>query len=162
MRPYFLLIVSCIVFNPSFSQMPSYNKKDMATLNTLPVKWQRFWNAHNMDSAGALLTNDVDFITVAGTWLQGRGELVKDHKAKHLTIFKTSVWTTDSVDIKFIKPDLAIMHVGWGITGDSDPDGTPRQPRHGIFTWVVIKQKTEWLIVAVHNVNKREAVVVPQ
>ncbi len=95
-----------------------------------------------MDSTGTLLTNDVDFITVSGSWLQGRAALVKDHKAKLLTIFKASVWNTDSVQIKYIKPDLAIMHTSWGTKGDVDPDGTPRQPRHGILTWVITKQKT--------------------
>jgi len=45
------------------------------------------------------------------------------------------------VEVKYVKPDLAIMHIRWGIKGDFDHDGTPREPRHGIFTWVVIKEK---------------------
>jgi hypothetical protein len=38
--------------------------------------------------------------------------------------------------------------------GDFDLDGTPR---HGIFSWLV-KTKNQWLLLAVHNVNKREPV----
>ena len=78
------------------------------------------------------------------------------HKERHLVVFKNSTWKTDSVSIKYVKDDLAIMHIGWGITGDVDPDGKPRKPRHGVFTWVVTKQKNQWLLLAVHNVNIRE------
>jgi hypothetical protein len=63
--------------------------------------------------------------------------------------------TDDSVSIRYVKSDLATIHVGWGITGDLDPDGTPRKPRHGIFTWIVIKQKGRWLLLVVSNVNIR-------
>lgn len=140
-----------------FSQeSKTYNSKDLAALRLLPVKWERYWNSHNMDSMGTMLRQDVDFVNVAGTWLKGKTEAVKDHKQKHQTMFKKSVWTTDSMEVKFVKPDLAIMHIGWGLSGDFDPDGTPRQPRHGIFTWVIIKDKGEWQLLAVHNVNKRE------
>ncbi len=66
------------------------------------------------------------------------------------------MWTTDSMEVKYVKPDLAIMHIGWGLSGDFDPDGAPRQPRHGIFTWVIFKDKGQWQLLAVHNVNKRE------
>ena len=49
-----------------------YNAKDLITLKSLPVKWERYWNNHNMDSMGTLLRDDVDFITVGGTWLKGK------------------------------------------------------------------------------------------
>lgn len=109
-----------------------------------------------MDSMRIMLRPDVDFITVGGSWLKGKAEAVNNHKEKHATTFKTSIWTTNSVEIKYIKPDLAIIHLRWGITGDFDPDGTPRAPRQGIFTWVVPKQNAQWLLLAVHNVNIRE------
>jgi hypothetical protein len=66
------------------------------------------------------------------------------------------------VNIKYVKSDLAIIHVGWGITGDLDADGTPRKPRHGIFTWVVIKTKGQWLLLAVSNVNIRATTSQPK
>jgi hypothetical protein len=33
-----------------------------------------------------------------------------------------------------------------------------QEGRHGIFTWVVIKEKGQWQLLAVHNVNIREIV----
>jgi len=139
----------------AFSQSGlKYNTHDIAALKELPVKWERCWNMHNMDLMGNLLCDDVDFINVAGVWLKGKAAAVKDHKEKHEGIkFKTSSWKTDSVSIKYINHDLAILHIGWGISNDFENDGTTRQPRHGIFTWIVKKQHTNWLILAVQNTN---------
>jgi uncharacterized protein (TIGR02246 family) len=134
----------------------TYKSKDQAALKDLERKWSRFWNTHDMDSMGTLLREDVDFVNVAGQWLKGKKETVAVHEERHLVVFKTSTWKTDSVSIKYVKDDLAIMHIGWGISGDVDPDGKAREPRHGVFTWVVIKQKNQWLLLAVHNVNIRE------
>jgi uncharacterized protein (TIGR02246 family) len=134
-----------------------YDVTDMKDLNSLVSRWETYWNIHDMDSMGNLLSEDVDFVNVAGQWLKGKKEAVAVHKERHLVVFKTSVWNTDSVRIKYVKPDLAIIHIGWGITGDVDPDGKPRTPRHGLFTWVVTKRMKQWLILAVHNVNIRES-----
>ena len=152
-----LLTTLLVLYQIGFSQSnKNYSTKDANSLRRLASKWEQYWNQHNMDSIGTLLHNDVDFINVAGQWLKGKKVTVAVHKERHEVVFKNSIWTTDSVKIKYIKPDLAIMHVGWGITGDVDPDGSVRPLRHGIFTWVATKTKQEWLILAVHNVNIRE------
>jgi uncharacterized protein (TIGR02246 family) len=152
-----LILVFCVISFIAFGQTTkSYNDKDMKALNVLTVKWEKYWNTHNMDSMGTLLTEDVDFVNVAGQWLKGKKEAVTTHKERHEAVFKESLWTTDSVTIKYVKSDLAIMHIGWGITGDVDPDGVARKPRHGLFTWVVTKENNKWSILAVHNVNIRE------
>ena len=152
-----LIILACLNSFICYCQTPKkYDGRDAQVLNQLLDKWERYWNTHNMDSMRIMLRPDVDFITVGGSWLKGKAEAVNNHKEKHATTFKTSIWTTNSVEIKYIKPDLAIIHLRWGITGDFDPDGTPRAPRQGIFTWVVPKQNAQWLLLAVHNVNIRE------
>jgi uncharacterized protein (TIGR02246 family) len=148
-----LSLVSVISFG---QDAKTYKPKDQAALNNLVDRWGKYWNNHDMDSMGSLLHDDVDFVTVAGAWLKGKKEAVSGHKERHKVIFKTSIWRTDKVTIKYVSDDLAIIHINWGINGDVDPDGTPRRPRNGIFTWVVIKQKQQWLLLAVHNVNIRE------
>jgi len=157
MRYFISLFFTLITLTGICQIVGKYSSKDQSQLYELTVKWERYWNIHNMDSMGTLLRNDVDFVNVGGGWLKGKEETVALHKKNHATIFKTSAWTTDSVAIKYVKPDLAILHIKWSIKGDFDPDGTPRNPRHGVFTWVVTKQNHEWLLLAVHNVNVREA-----
>lgn len=157
MLKYLLIVGCCLIHAVSYSQAKQgYHEKDKNALKNIALKWEKYWNTHDMDSMGTLLRDDVDFVNVAGQWLKGKKQTVATHKERHEIMFKDSQWSTDSVDIKYVKSDLALMHIGWGITGDVDPDGVARKPRHGLFTWVVTKQNDQWLILAVHNVNIRE------
>jgi uncharacterized protein (TIGR02246 family) len=148
------LMVLVIISTRSFGQEDMiYNTKDLDDLKSLPDKWEKYWNKHNMDSLSTMLTEDVDFVNLAGIWLKGKTASINLLRLVHQTTFKSSVWTTDSVKIRYVKPDLAILHIGWGLSGDVDPDGTNRNPKHGIFTWVVIKEKEQWKLLEMDNVN---------
>ena len=57
--------------------------------------------------------------------------------------------------LKFLTPDVAVAHVKWGMRGDRDPDGTPRQPRHGVMMQVLMKRDGKWAVVAAQNTNVR-------
>jgi hypothetical protein len=51
-------------------------------------------------------------------------------------------------------PKAAIAdHANWGLSGDTNREGMMREPREGIFTWVVRRHDAEWLIEASHNTN---------
>jgi conserved hypothetical protein len=131
--------------------------RDQGAIKSIALKWQDSWNRHDMKALTALVAEDVDFITVAGRWRRTRKEFEEHHaNARHEMQYKESVWTTKSMNVKFIRPDVAVAHVEWGIKGDKDPDGTARQPRQGISTWVVQKRKGQWLIIATQNTNLRE------
>ena len=149
----FLIVLVSISIRSFSQQAKTGDTKDSAAIKSLPVKWEEYWNNHNMDSIGTLLKVDVDFVNLAGIWLKGKSATVNLLRIGHQSIFKNSVWTTDSVEIKYIKPDLAILHIGWGLSGDTDPDGASRKPHHGIFTWVVIKEKEQWQLLAIDNVS---------
>jgi uncharacterized protein (TIGR02246 family) len=148
------LVMLVVISIRSFSQEGMiYNKKDSGDLKLLPEKWEKYWNKHNMDSLSTMLTEDVDFVNLAGVWLKGKTASIQLLRLVHQTTFKSSIWITDSVKIRYVKPDLAILHIGWGLSGDVDPDGTNRIPKHGLFTWVVIKEKEQWKLLAIDNVN---------
>ena len=157
MRCIYVLVVLVAFSLRSFSQEDKiYHANDLDALKSLPVKWEKFWNNHNIDSLGGMLREDVDFVNLAGIWLKGKAATVKLLRQAHQTTFKSSIWETDSVEIRYVKPDLAILHIGWGVSGDVDPDGTSRKPRHGIFTWLVIKENGQWQLLTIDNVNIRE------
>jgi len=103
----------------------------------------------------ALVADDVRFVNVAGQVLTGRGEFEALQARTHAMQFKESVRTVTGTDIKFITPDIAVAHVRWGMKGDKDPDGTPRQPRHGVMMQVLMKRDGKWMVVAAQNTNVR-------
>ncbi|HZM90297.1 MAG TPA: SgcJ/EcaC family oxidoreductase [Blastocatellia bacterium] len=129
--------------------------RDQGEINNLAICFEDAWNRHDIQTLSALVAEAVDFITVGGGWLKNRKEFEEHHARTHQVQFKESVLTIKKSHIKFIRPDIATAHVEWAMKGDKDPDGTPRQPRQGIFTWVVEKQNGKWLIIAAHNTNLR-------
>jgi uncharacterized protein (TIGR02246 family) len=151
MRFSIIVILFCTAFISGYSQQ--YNANDTHLLNEVAEKWQRYWNSHNMDSFSTIFSRDIDFVTKSGGWFKGKEATMEHHKKNHATIFKSSRWATDSVVIKYIKSDVAMIHIGWGLSGDEHHDGTPSDPRHGISTWVLTKLNGRWLLSAVHNVN---------
>lgn len=159
MKSIFAFAVSLALFFPVWPANAQNNINDLEAMKQIERGWHEAWNRHDMKALAALVAEDVDFITIAGTLLKGRNAFEGHHTSVHAMQFKESLWTTTDVQVKFLKPDIALVHVNWGIRGDKDPDGTPRQPRQGIFTWVVEKRKGRWLIIAAQNTNIREPAV---
>jgi uncharacterized protein (TIGR02246 family) len=146
-----------LAFTNSFGQeIERYSNRGLDSLIHLPIRFERAWNTRNIDSLGTLFKEDMDYVNPDGAWFRGKAATQSEYKESHSMMFQTGVFTTDSVDIKYVRSDIALMHIGWGISGDFDPDGNPRKPRHGILTWVLIKEKGSWLILSASNVNIRQ------
>lgn len=124
-----------------------------AKVRSIPVQWEQAWNGHDMKALASLFTEDADFVNVGARHWKGRGQIEKEHAAR-LKQFLDSVWSTKTVTVQFLEPDLALVHVAWALAGDKDPDGTQRPPREGLFTWVVVSQDGNWLIRAAQNTNR--------
>jgi hypothetical protein len=84
---------------------------------------------------------------------KGKRQSETERAAKHQTNLKNSVWETRKFTAQALAPNLALVCIDWGLSGDTDFDGTPREPRSGIFSWLVIKRDGHWLVRAVHNTN---------
>jgi hypothetical protein len=55
--------------------------------------------------------------------------------------------------VRFLCPDIAVVHWSWAVAGDKNPDGTARQRRYGMMTMVAQKRNGTWLVVASQNDN---------
>lgn len=125
-----------------------------AAAHAIAAEWEAAWNAHDMARLAALFTDDADLVTVAATRIRGRAEVERTHTAMHQTQFQASVWTNTGVELQALGPGLALVHMTWAVRGDFDPDGTPRAPRHGLFTWLLMAQPGgNWKIRAAQNTN---------
>jgi uncharacterized protein (TIGR02246 family) len=113
------------------------------------------WNTHDMEGAfRKLLTEDVDWVNVNAGHGKGIEPVVRGHARVHAGKFKESVLTIKNVEVAALKPDVALVYVSWEMRGDRNDDGTPREPREGLFSWVTVKEGDVWKIRASTNVNK--------
>jgi hypothetical protein len=122
------------------------------------------WNHHDMVAFGRLFTVDADFVNVGGLWWRGRKEIQMEHAWSHgaisidtqgfdaaarayYGIFKSSSLQFKSIDVRFLRKDVAVAHVSWELVGDT----RTANPRVGLLTFVVTRRDGQWLIAAAQN-----------
>jgi uncharacterized protein (TIGR02246 family) len=103
------------------------------------------WNLKDAQAFASQFTEDATFVNVNGTLWIGKKD-IEDRHAK-AAIFKSSHAEIKPDSMRLLRPDIALVHVSWTITGDPrDP-----QPRSYLMTMVVSKRDGRWLIVAAQN-----------
>jgi uncharacterized protein (TIGR02246 family) len=103
------------------------------------------WNLKDAQAFASQFTEDATFVNVNGALWIGKKD-IEDRHAR-AAIFKSSHAEIKPDSIRLLKPDIALVHVSWTITGDPrDP-----QPRSYLMTMVVAKRDGRWLIVAAQN-----------
>jgi uncharacterized protein (TIGR02246 family) len=143
------ILVALTVASPASAQ----SKVDEAAIRKLAERWELAWNQHDMHALAALFTVDADFVNVGARHWKGREEIEVQHAAR-MKQFIDSLWTTRETSVQFLTPSIVLVHVAWALKGDKDPDGTQREPREGLFTWVVLNTSGEWLIRSAQNTNR--------
>jgi uncharacterized protein (TIGR02246 family) len=128
--------------------------KDEAAINNQVDAMIYSWNNHNYDDLKNYTTVNTDWVNVVGMWWKGRKESQYAHQVYHDTMFKESVAKKQSVSIRFITKDVAIVHLVWHFSGDVTlPDGTKPGATDDLATLVFVKQNRKWLMDAGENVH---------
>ena len=133
--------------------LDAQNKADEEALRKLPQAHCDAWNNHNAHELAMMLADDVDFVTVATVYLHGRADYEKFHARLLNGRFKDSTFTPIDTTVRFLRPDMAVVHWSWKMSGDKNFDGTPRPPRFGMMTMVAEKRSGTWQVVVAQNTN---------
>jgi uncharacterized protein (TIGR02246 family) len=131
------------------------NKDDEAAIRNIPQAFAAAWAKHDGHQLAKIMSEDVDFVNVAAEWLHGRADFEAFHTRLLSGPFRESTVTPLESFVRFLRPDLAVLHWNWRISGDRNMDMTARTPRLGLFTMVVEKRGGEWLVTAAQNTNWR-------
>lgn len=144
---------------------------DVAPIRHTVAMFADAWNHHDMKAFGQIFATDADFVNVTGVWWKGRAEIELHHAYSHGTIGKSEAAALDprllyygifghstmvfaSMTVRLARPDLAIAHVSWRLTGDS----RTTLARTGVLTFVLAPTNGRWLIVAAQNTEIHRAV----
>jgi len=71
----------------------------------------------------------------------------------HEMQMRNSTWSNLALTVRELSQDMAVAHLEWRIEGDRDADAGRREPRRGLFTWVLAMEGDRALIAAAHNTN---------
>lgn len=128
-------------------------KPDEEAVRKLPQAFVDAWNKHDGHELAKIMADDVDFVTVGATWIHGRPDFEKYHTRLLRGRFSGSAATSLQIAVRFLHPDVAVLHWSWRIEGDRNPDGTARRPRYGMMTMIAENRDGKWLVVASQNDN---------
>ena len=104
------------------------------------------WNT----KSGALFTkpfaDDADYVVINGMYLKGRAVLETAHQQIFDTIYKETTVKLTVKQIRFLRPDVAVVHV----SGHRDGP-TKELTQAAMLTLVMTKEKQGWTIAAFQN-----------
>jgi len=147
-----MLIIAAILFvialtgNAQTSQKMS---KDETAVRALVQKCIEGWNKGSGEAFAAQFAEDSDFIGGFGGYTKGRRQNASSHQQIFDTFFKGIRLWVQIKSVRFLKPDVALIHtVGKHLKpGESDASPEPEFRQ----TWTVSKHGKEWLIDAFQN-----------
>jgi uncharacterized protein (TIGR02246 family) len=153
-----LLVAGTLLFTvPLLAEPLKVFNREEASIRRMATRFAETWNQHDMEALAALFSEDADFVNVPGMYWKGRDQIRQEHARLHGLQFKESVLTVRSVTVRFLRPDVALAHIKWGLEGERDSDGTSRPPREGVMSWVVMNRDGDWRVASSHNTNARPA-----
>ena len=103
------------------------------------------------------LVDDAQFITVNGAWTTSRGGFRDLMQRLHGASgpFRSSTRRTPEMQVRFLAPDIAILHTRFWIKGEVMHDALSQADRESVGTRVLHKVDGRWRIVATQNTDVR-------
>ena len=128
------------------------SEADENAIREIELRFNDAWGRHDPDGMVESLAEDAQFVTVNGAWSRTRAEFRDLMRRLHGPEgpFRSSTRETPEMHVRFLAPDVAMMHTRFHIYGDLD-----EAERTSIGVRVVRKLDGRWRTVAVHNTDVR-------
>ena len=125
------------------------NAADEAAVRSLVRKCVEGWNKGSGEAFAAQFAEDADYVVVNGMHIKGRRQNASAHQQIFDTFYKgTRLWVQVK-SVRFLRPDVALMHTVSRVLKPGESDASPRP--EAIQTFTVSRHGNEWLIDAFHN-----------
>ena len=145
-----VVVLVWVVVQTSNAQPSQAPNGDEAAIRHIVQQVQDGWNAHDGKAFAAPFASDADYVVVNGMKIKGREAIEKGHTAIFSSIYKDSHNVGTVKSIRFLRPDVAVVHVEWNL--EVSKGGEKAQAMN---TMVVTKEGGKWSIAAFHNTPVR-------
>jgi uncharacterized protein (TIGR02246 family) len=106
------------------------------------------WNAKSGEEFAKPFAEDADYVVINGMQFKGRPVIAQSHQRIFETFYKNSNLTLAVETIRFLKPDIAIVHVSGSL---QITEGGSTHTTKAKMTMVMTKTGNRWEIVAFQN-----------
>jgi uncharacterized protein (TIGR02246 family) len=126
----------------------SNSTADRSAINAIVAGLEAAWNAGDGGRFGAPFAADADFVTIRAEHLRGREAIANGHAAIFRTIYAGSVNRFTIESLRFLRPDLALVHVDAALDA---PVGPLAGKHTAKFSAVLTREPGGWQIASFHN-----------
>jgi uncharacterized protein (TIGR02246 family) len=121
---------------------------DEQAIQEILKQFEAAWNRYDSVSIAALFVEDANFIHIFGGQLDGRAAIEASHRIIFDTIYKFSHASFTLRNIRFARPDVAIVFARAHVQFQEGDEKREIETRP---TLVVVKEQGKWLVVAFQN-----------
>jgi uncharacterized protein (TIGR02246 family) len=119
---------------------------DEAAIRDNVKQMETGWNTKSGALFAKPFAEDADYVVINGMYLKGRAVLATAHQQIFDTIYKDTTVSLTVKQIRFLRPDVAVVHVNAHREGP-----TKELTSNAILTLVMTKEKQGWTIAAFQN-----------
>ena len=140
-----LLCAATVIFA---QEKDSKMSKDEAAIRANIEQMAKGWNMKSGAEFAKPFAEDADYVVVNGAHIKGRAANAYGHQQIFNTIYKDSRNAGTVKQIRFVRPDVAIVHVEWNLSFKVNGE---EKKGHALSTMVMTKEKGKWNIAAFQN-----------
>lgn len=148
MKTIFSLLAVCCLHLSLFAQ----NNEDQEAIRQVMQTLSEGWTNGSGEQFASVFANDHDFVVWNGLYSKGMtpGENAKGHQQIFDTMYKGTRLHYLVDKIKFIRDDIALVHVFGAVTPKSE--SRPKDPQV-LWSALLEKQSGTWKILSFHNLD---------
>jgi len=143
-----LILVLFIASVIGYAQKTDNKAEDEAAIRAGVKQMETGWNMKSGAEFAKPFAENSDYVVINGMHIKGRADNAKSHQYIFDTIYKDSSITATVKQIRFLRPDVAVVHgesnLIFKINGEE-------KKGNGIVTLVMTKENGKWSIAAFQN-----------
>ncbi len=143
-----LIMVLFIASINGYGQKTDNKAKDEAMIRANVEQMAKGWNMKSGEEFAKPFAEDSDYVIINGMHIKGRAANAESHQRIFDTIYKDSNIAPVIKQIRFLRPDVAIVH---GISNLTFKVNGEEKKGSGFVTLVMTKDKGKWSIAAFQN-----------
>jgi uncharacterized protein (TIGR02246 family) len=132
--------------HPAFAQ--NNHAADEAAIRENVKQLASGWNTKSGAVFATPFAEDADYVVINGNYIKGRVAIEQGHQRIFDTVYKDTTLTLEVKQIRFLRPDVAVVHVSGRREGPAKDD-----THAAMMTMVMTKEKQGWKIAAFQNTS---------
>jgi len=143
-----LIFVLFITGVNGYAQKTDNKAEDEAAIRANVEQMAKGWNMKSGAEFAKPFAEDSDYVVINGMHIKGRAANAEAHQRIFDTIYKDSSIAPVVKQIRFLRPDVAVVH---GVSNLTFKINGEEKKGNGFVTLVMTKDKGKWSIAAFQN-----------